>query len=64
MSGDIIFYLLNAWDNCLTELPLANIERAITHLVLNVIKEEKRIPTNPIFKFCVLKRFNLIQLEL
>lgn len=26
------------------ELPLSNIERAITHLVLNVIKEEKRIP--------------------
>lgn len=25
-------------------LPLANIERAITHLVLNVVKEEKRIP--------------------
>jgi len=26
------------------ELPLSNIERAITHLVLNVVKEEKRIP--------------------
>ena len=26
------------------ELPLANIERAITHLVLKVINEEKRIP--------------------
>ena len=26
------------------ELPLTNIERANTHLVLNVIKEEKRIP--------------------
>ena len=26
------------------ELPLPNIERAMTHLVLNVIKEEKRIP--------------------
>ena len=26
------------------ELPLMNIERAMTHLVLNVIKEEKRIP--------------------
>lgn len=26
------------------ELPLANIERAITHIVLNVVKEEKRIP--------------------
>jgi DNA-binding Lrp family transcriptional regulator len=26
------------------ELPLSNIERAMTHLVLNVIKEEKRIP--------------------
>ena len=26
------------------ELPLTNIERAITHLVLNVVKEEKRIP--------------------
>ncbi len=26
------------------ELPLWNIERAITHLVLNVVKEEKRIP--------------------
>ncbi len=26
------------------ELPLSNIERAITHLVLNVIKEEKRVP--------------------
>jgi DNA-binding Lrp family transcriptional regulator len=26
------------------ELPLTNIERAMTHLVLNVIKEEKRIP--------------------
>ena len=26
------------------ELPLPNIERAITHLVLNVVKEEKRIP--------------------
>jgi len=26
------------------ELPLSNIDRAITHLVLNVIKEEKRIP--------------------
>lgn len=26
------------------ELPLANIERAITHLVLKVVKEEKRIP--------------------
>ncbi|MGB6338446.1 MAG: Lrp/AsnC family transcriptional regulator [Candidatus Aminicenantaceae bacterium] len=25
-------------------LPLSNIERAITHLVLNVVKEEKRIP--------------------
>jgi DNA-binding Lrp family transcriptional regulator len=25
-------------------LPLTNIERAITHLVLNVVKEEKRIP--------------------
>ena len=25
------------------ELPLANIERAITHIVLNVVKEEKRI---------------------
>jgi hypothetical protein len=25
------------------ELPLSNIERAITHLVLNVVKEEKRI---------------------
>ncbi len=26
------------------ELPLTNIERAMTHLVLNVVKEEKRIP--------------------
>jgi len=26
------------------ELPLSNIERAITHLVLKVVKEEKRIP--------------------
>jgi len=26
------------------ELPLSNIERTITHLVLNVIKEEKRTP--------------------
>ncbi len=26
------------------ELPLSSIERAITHLVLNVVKEEKRIP--------------------
>jgi len=26
------------------ELPLPNIERAITHLVLKVVKEEKRIP--------------------
>ncbi len=26
------------------ELPLSNIERAMTHLVLNVVKEEKRIP--------------------
>lgn len=26
------------------ELPLSNIERTITHLVLNVVKEEKRIP--------------------
>jgi len=26
------------------ELPLSNIERAITHIVLNVIKEEKRVP--------------------
>jgi DNA-binding Lrp family transcriptional regulator len=26
------------------ELPLSNIERAMTHLVLNVIKEEKRVP--------------------
>lgn len=26
------------------ELPLSNIERAMTYLVLNVIKEEKRIP--------------------
>ena len=26
------------------ELPLANIERAITHIVLKVVKEEKRIP--------------------
>lgn len=26
------------------ELPLSNIERVMTHLVLNVIKEEKRIP--------------------
>ena len=25
-------------------LPLSNIERAITHLVLNIVKEEKRIP--------------------
>lgn len=26
------------------ELPLSNIQRAITHLVLKVVKEEKRIP--------------------
>lgn len=26
------------------KLPLSNIERAITHIVLNVVKEEKRIP--------------------
>jgi DNA-binding Lrp family transcriptional regulator len=26
------------------ELPLPSIERAITHLVLNVVKEEKRTP--------------------
>ncbi|MCK4364297.1 MAG: Lrp/AsnC family transcriptional regulator, partial [Candidatus Aminicenantes bacterium] len=26
------------------ELPLTNIERAMTYLVLNVVKEEKRIP--------------------
>jgi DNA-binding Lrp family transcriptional regulator len=26
------------------ELPLSNIERAITHIVLKVVKEEKRIP--------------------
>ncbi len=26
------------------ELPLSNIERAMTHIVLNVVKEEKRIP--------------------
>lgn len=26
------------------ELPLSNIERTMTHLVLNVVKEEKRIP--------------------
>ena len=26
------------------ELPLSGIERAMTHLVLNVVKEEKRIP--------------------
>jgi len=26
------------------ELPLSNIHRTITHLVLNVVKEEKRIP--------------------
>ena len=26
------------------ELPLSNIERAMTYLVLNVVKEEKRIP--------------------
>ncbi len=26
------------------ELPLSGIERAMTHLVLNIIKEEKRIP--------------------
>jgi len=26
------------------DLPLSNIERAITHLVLKVVKEEKRIP--------------------
>lgn len=26
------------------ELPLSNIERAITHLVLKVVKDEKRIP--------------------
>ncbi|MFQ6033062.1 MAG: Lrp/AsnC family transcriptional regulator [Candidatus Zixiibacteriota bacterium] len=26
------------------KLPLANIERVITHLVLNIIKEERRIP--------------------
>jgi DNA-binding Lrp family transcriptional regulator len=26
------------------ELPLSNIERAITHMVLKVVKEEKRIP--------------------
>ena len=34
---DLTFFLKKS-------LPLTNIERAITHLVLNVVKEEKRIP--------------------